>query len=191
MMRPTRMTTVRLLRGVGLATAVTLAVLACNVTTGNRPAEGIGFHETRYQEVAAMRDYRKCRDEALKLDGLAHASGDRTKYLASARVLEKCESALGPEAAGIAHDERMRAYGLSILNYLRGGDMAAARNNLDRFKRTFAGNDLYFADGSSFRETMQALLGQRADRDFGQFSMLNVSRDLKEEMRRLQYWNHK
>ena len=186
-----RMTSVRILRNVGLATAVTLTVSACNVTSGRPAGEGIGFHETRYEEVAAMRDYRKCRDEGLELDRLARASGDRTKYLASARLLEKCESELGPEAAGVARDERMRAYGLSILNFLRGGDMAAARNNLQRYTQTFAENDLYFADGSSFRETMQALLGQRDDRDFGQFSMLNVNRDLKEEMRRIQYWNHR
>ena len=191
MTRPWRTKKVFILRNIGLTTAITLALSACNATTGDRVAEGIGFHESRYEEVAAMRDYRSCRDEGLELDRLARASGDRTKYLASARLLENCESALGPEAAGVARDERMRAYGLSILNYLRGGDMAAARNNLDRYVDTFAKNDLYFADGSSFRETMQALLGQKDDRDFGTFSMLNVNRELKEEMRRIQYWNHK
>ena len=82
----------------------------------------------------------------------------------------------------------MRAYGLSVQNYLKGGDAASARRNLDRMRQAFPDSDLYYADGSSFRETMGALLGQADSKDFGQFAVLNVSGPLKDEMRRMDYW---
>ena len=58
------------------------------------------------------------------------------------------------------------------------------RNNARQ--RLYGG--LYYADGSSFTETMSALLSREEKKSFGQFSMLNVNRDLKAEMRRVDYW---
>ena len=173
----------------GLALGVGLTLLAgCGLTTQSNNFEGISFREARYAEVETMREFRACRDEALQLDGLARSSGDTARYLASARLLEGCESNIGPEAASISEEERMRAYGLSVQNYLKGGDAASARENLESFKRAFPDKDLYYADGSSFRETMGVLLGQADSKDFGQFAVLNVGRPLKDEMRRMDHW---
>lgn len=175
----------------GLALALSLAALTgCGMNQQATNFEGIDFRETRYAEVEAMRDFRACRDEALQLDSQARASGDTGRYLASARLLERCESDIGPEAATISREERMRAYGLSVQNYIKGGDAASARRNLDRFEQAFPDSDLYYADGSSFRETMGALLGQADSKDFGQFAILNVSGSLKDEMRRMEHWQH-
>ena len=172
-----------------LGLAATLALLAgCSSDKASYDPGGIGFHEARYAEVSAMRDFRGCFDEALGLDSQARSSGDLGRYLASARVLENCESNLGPEANGVSQEERMRAYGLTIQNYLKGGDTAAARRNLERFRQAFPDNDLYYADGASFRATMEVLLGQRDTKEFGQFAVLNVSGALKDEMRRLHHW---
>ncbi len=167
-----------------------IALAACGMNQSAGEFGGIGFREARYQEVSAMRGFRQCRDEALQLDAQARSSGDSGRYLASARLLERCESDLGPEAAGISSEERMRAYGLTIQNYIKGGDPASASENLDRFKQAFPRRDLYYADGSSFRETMEVLLGRRDPRDFGQYATLNVSASLKDEMRRIHYWKH-
>jgi hypothetical protein len=175
----------------GLALGLSLALLTgCGMTSQANNFEGINFREARYVEVEAMRDFRACRDEAVLLDGQARASGDTGRYLASARLLERCESDIGPEAATISREERMRAYGLSVQNYLKGGDAAGARRNLEHFKQAFPDNDLYYADGSSFRETMGVLLGQADSKDFGQFAVLNVTGSLKDEMRRMEYWKH-
>ena len=136
-----------------------------------------------------MRKFRPCvisGDAGTKL----RTSGDSARYLASARLLERCESELGPDVAGVSKEARMRAYGLTIQNYIKGGDSASARANLDRFKQTFPDRDLYYPDGSSFRETMEVLLGQRDALEFGQFATLNVSTRLKDEMRRVGYWKH-
>jgi len=167
------------------------ALGACTVY-GNPPSgEGIGFREARFQEMAAMREYRGCRDEAYELEQQARATGNAGRYIASARLIEKCEAALGPEAAMLAEDERIRAYALSVQNYIKGGDLEAARRNLGAMQAAFPGKDLYYADGSSFIETAQVLLGQAEVHDYGPYSMLNVNADLKREMRRVNYWqNH-
>ena len=54
----------------------------------------------------------------------------------------------------VPEDERMRAYGLSIQNYIKGGDAGAARRRLEGYKQVFSGKDLYYPDGSSFRSTI-------------------------------------
>ncbi|GAB6052788.1 hypothetical protein JCM17960_16080 [Magnetospira thiophila] len=167
-----------------------LGVLSLGACVTQPPAAdaGIGFREARFAEVSAMRDYRKCRDDALTLDRQAREASDGAKYLASARLLETCESDLGPEAAGVAKEERLQAYALSIQNYLKGGDLMSARTNLDRLSQAHPGVDLYYPDGSSFIDTMEVLLGLRPDHAVARFSDANVNSDLKSEMRRVQYW---
>ncbi len=167
-----------------------LTVTACSTEPKMPDFGSIDFRETRYQDVAALQDFRDCRDQAVELDGQARASGDPARYLSSAELLERCETDLGPDASVVPEDERMRAHGLSIQNYIKGGDADAARRRLERFKQQFPGKDLYYADGSSFRSTMEVLLGQHEERDFGRYSMLNVGTALKDEMRRIQYWKH-
>ena len=66
--------------------------------------------------------------------------------------------------------------------------MARARTNLETFKKTFAGADLYFADGASFIESMEILLGHRDRTAVGEFSVANVSSQMKSELRRVRYW---
>lgn len=178
------------LRGSAIAAVLfTLGACVLDGQTAN-PAEGIGFREARFQEISAMQQYRQCRDDALALDEQARTTANTGRYLAAARLLEKCEAELGPEAAGVAREERMRAYALSVQDYLKGGDVAKASENFEKFKQTFEGEDLYYFVGSSFIETMAALLGQKKDSDFGRFAMLNVNETLKGEMRRIQYWQH-
>jgi hypothetical protein len=167
-----------------------LAAAACSTEPKMPDFGGIDFRETRYQDVAALRDFRDCRDQAVELDSQARTSGDPARYLSSAELLERCDRDLGPDASVVPEDERMRAHGLAIQNYIKGGDGGAARRELERFKQLFPGKDLYYADGASFRTTMEVLLGQHEERDFGRYSMLNVSTALKGEMRRIQYWKH-
>lgn len=170
--------------------AVLLSVAACNTLYDrDQPAaEGIGYRDARYQEIAAMREFRDCRDQAIELDEQARASHSAGQYLASARLLEKCEASLGPEARDIAVEERMRAYGLGIQNYIKGGDMVSAQANFEAFQQAFPNRDLYYPDGTSFLETMSTLLGRQERTDYGRFSTLNVNRELKDEMRRVTYW---
>lgn len=173
------------------ACALALGVLgACSMNGfgSAAPDTGIGFREARFAEIAAMREYRSCRDEALELDRQARRSGSAAQYLQSAKLIAKCDSALGPEMAGIAREGRMRAYALGVQNRLKGGDVAGARDGLEKFRSAFADSDLYYPDGTSFTETMELVLGLRDRNSVGEFSLANVNGELKAELRRARYW---
>ncbi|MEK9569289.1 MAG: hypothetical protein VW124_09795 [Paracoccaceae bacterium] len=172
------------------------AIFALFVTTAcvheqHANIEGIGYREARFESLAAIRDYRQCRDEGLTFSKQARAVGNPGGYLTSARVLESCEAKLEPAGTQIEVDERMRTYALSIQNYLKGGDIARAQKSLRNFKRAFKGHDLYYPDGSSFVTTIDALLGQKNKTSFGQFSALNINPTVKSEMRRMFHWKNK
>ena len=171
--------------------ALTMSLSACFLGTDNDAADGIGFRQARFEEMKLIREYRACRDEGLVLDKKALASGSAGTYRASARVFERCEADLGPGTSSISTDVRMRAYALSVQNYLKGGDVSKARENFDKFKTAFPGHDLYYADGSSFISTIEALLGRQEPWTFGEFANLNVRDDVKSEMRRMHYWKDK
>lgn len=165
-----------------------LVLAACNGVTAPPPAEGIGFRQARHDQLAAVEGYRACRDEALLLDRKARSDDATARYLASARVLERCEAELGSHAAAVPVDERMRVVALTVQNRLKGGDVAAARAALDRFRQAFPGQDLYYVDGSSFSETMDLLLGMAEPAATGRFAVANVGATAKAELRRLTYW---
>jgi hypothetical protein len=168
--------------------SVGLFLSACNMGTAEALRDGIGYREARFAEISAMREYRNCRDGALDLDTKAREEGSAARYLTSARLIEKCEAELGLTTAKVAQDERMHAYALSIQNFFKGGDVAQARQNLEKFKKGFPDKDLYFADGSSFIETMEVLLGLSDRSSIGQFSVANINQALKAELRRIRYW---
>ncbi|MBT5048597.1 MAG: hypothetical protein HOM58_08835 [Rhodospirillaceae bacterium] len=176
---------------IGAAVMLMATLAACSSDYGAAPLEGIGYRQARFEQISAMREYRKCRDEGMELDRKARQSGSGGTYMASAQVLEKCETSLGPDTAGVALDERMRAYALSIQNFFKGGNVEKARENFDKFKTRFAKHDFYYPDGSSYVITMEALLGRRESWTFGEFSALNINDDLKSEMRRVLYWKNK
>jgi len=148
------------------------------------PAEGIGYRQARFAEIEAMRAYRACRDEGLGLDRQARAAGDPGRYLAVARILEGCESDLGPSASALATEERMRAYAVSVQARLKGGDVAGARASLERFAEAFPDRDLFFDDGASFIETLDAVLGGGRSA-----AGANVPRPLAEELARVARWS--
>lgn len=161
---------------------------ACNAAVTPPPAEGIGFRQARHAEVAAIGTYRDCREEALMLDRQARAADAMGRYLASARLLERCEAELGEHAGAVAAEERMRVVAVTVQNHLKGGDVAAARAALERFRTGFPDRDLYYADGSSFLETMELLLGVPGPTAAGGFATANVGAAAKAELRRLSYW---
>ena len=152
---------------------------------------GLEFREARFAEITAMREFRKCNEEGKTLDRKAKGSGRSAAFLTSAKILEQCETEIGPGHQNLATEERMQAYGLAIQNYVKGRDVISARNGLKRFKKKFPNKDFYYPDGTSFIQTMETLIGLQDRMSYGQFSSLNVSKTLKSEMRRLHYWKNK
>jgi TolA-binding protein len=172
------------------AMAAAVALLGgCNsFPTQSDSTEGIGYRDARYEAMSAVRDYRSCRGEALTLDKQARQSGSAGQYHQSATLLEKCEAQLGPGLVEISTDERMHAYALSIQNYLKAGDVEKARQSFRKFNAQFPEQDLYFADGTSYKETFRALLGPVSASEYGRYSLLNANPALKAEMRRVNHW---
>ena len=125
---------------------VGLSLTACNVTTGTADLtrEGIGYRQARFAEMSAMKTWRDCRDRALKLDKIARNAGSSSQYLASAKALQSCETAAGPEIANLNKDERMRAVAIGSLNFLKGGNIEKARSSFENFKNHFGGNSFPF-----------------------------------------------
>ena len=169
--------------------ALVLAGLSACQTTGTAPAEGIGFRAARAEQISEMREYRACVEEAMSLDSQARRNASTAQYLASAQLIESCEQKLGQAASEVAQDERMRAYAVGTFNALKGGDPARATRMLQQFETAFSGRDLYFANGTSFTETMGSLIGRENGAGEGRLSTLNVNRELKNELRRIDLWS--
>jgi len=177
------------------ALAAMAGVIALGALGGCVPAttggmEGIGFRQARFQEISAMREYRSCVDDALKVSEQAKASGQAGGYRASAKLLERCEANLGPEASTLAQEERMRNYGIGIINYIKAGDVREAQANLEKFKQAFAGHDLYLPNGASFIDTVTLLTVKRDDASPQEMAMMNVSSTLRAEIQRVRFWKH-
>ncbi len=188
--RPGQRAAHRAVHGLLLGVAA-LALSGCLTTTKKDPTEGLEFHSARYAQVQRMDAFEACRNEALELDRQARERGSAATYLTSAEVLAKCDREAGPIDDVIPQAERMRLSALAVVNAFRGGDIERARRGLEGFKSRYPDHDLYFADGSSFVASTEALLGRNEDTSFGQFAVLNVNDDLKSEMRRLGYWKNK
>ena len=177
------------------AMAALCAVVGVTALAGCVPAttggmEGIGFRQARFQEIAAMRDYRGCVDDAVKVADQARETGQAGGYRRSAQILERCESDLGPEGANLAREERMRNYALGIVNYIKAGDIQKAQANLETFKQTFDGHDLYLPNGASFVDSVTLLTVNGDDASPQRMAMMNVPSDLRAEMQRLRFWKH-
>jgi hypothetical protein len=152
--------------------------------------EGIDFRQARFLEISAMRDYRGCIDDALKVAEQAKASGQTGGYRTSAKIFERCEAELGPEAAQLAREERMRNYALGIVNYIKAGDIRHAQTNLEKFKKAFDGHDLYLPNGASFIDSVALLTTKRDDASVQEMAMMNISSTLRAEIQRVRFWKN-
>ena len=93
------------LRVVGVA-GLMFTLAACQTGGGSGFAEeGIGYREARFAEITALRGYRSCAEEAQALDVKARETRSPARYLASARLIERCETELGMGGAGLAPED--------------------------------------------------------------------------------------
>jgi len=173
------------LLGAGTLCLALVTLTGCQST---KAAEGIGFREARFQKMQSQQAYRTCVADAITLNEEARKSRTSAQYLASARLLEECERGLGPHADGSMDEERMRAYALSVQNYLKGGDIDSARTNFEALGDAFPKRDLFYPDGSSFRDSMALLLGVVDPNKIGALMTRNISHELRSELLRAKYW---
>ena len=164
-----------------------LGITACQQTvlTSSTPTTSV---IDRANEMQNLLNFDSCLSNGLEQDALAAASDERGQYLASAKTLSSCESKLRDSASLVATEKRMQAKALTVQNFIKGGDIQAARLALTDFETSFNSADLIYADGSSFTDTMRALLYRFNDRVSYKLASLNARRKVKDEVRRAWYW---
>ena len=174
----------------GTALVGAILVSGCNMNQVSNPMP----YERNIAEVEGLlkqKAFSQCRDEALQLDTDARSRGVAGGFVSSARVMDTCLSDLGRSSNRVDAEERMRLGALSVVNFLKGGEVEDARLQYEKFRKNWPGHDLYINGGVSFVQTAEALLGRSEDQTFGQFTAMNISDEAKSEMRRLNHWKNK
>lgn len=164
-----------------------LGITACQQTvlTSSTPTTSV---IDRANEMQNLLNFDSCLSNGLEQDAQAAASDETGQYLASAKTLSSCDSKLRDSASLVATEKRMQAKALTVQNFIKGGDIQAARLALTDFETSFNSADLIYADGSSFTDTMRALLYRFDDRVSYKLASLNARRKVKDEVRRAWYW---
>lgn len=154
---------------------------ACSSTQSNT-ATVLPTNNSYYQSIDAS-----CEQQAIAMDNSAQQSGQEAQYLASANAMLRCVKGITFPKSHPDSDKALRLMALSVMNFVKGGDIDAANIALKKARSKFPTQDLYFADYSSFFDTATALLEQRKLTRH-QLASLNISADLRAEIERKQYW---
>ncbi|WP_299083111.1 hypothetical protein [uncultured Paraglaciecola sp.] len=129
-----------------------------------------------------------CQSQGQRMAQSAETSGANAQYLTAARTLQSCVLHPLPNHLTDKQSEVvMQLMANTTLNYVKGGDIAAAKIQLNEFELQFSDQDLYLADFTSFRDTANALL-QGAELSSQELAGLNISRALRAELQRQKYW---
>jgi hypothetical protein len=158
-------------------------ISACSSTTKSEPSLLISnINNNDFQTIDAA-----CEQQAIKMDSFAQQSGQAAQYLASAKAMLRCVNSIQFPKGHPDADKALRLMALSVMNFVKGGDIDGAQVALRKTQSKFPDKDLYFADYSSFFDTATALLEQQT-LSRHQLAALNISADLRTEIERHQYW---
>lgn len=173
-----------------IATTILILSLlsACGPLTNANTSGPITTAIDRAKDMQVVLRFNDCVEEGQRRDAAAADGEDQALYLSSADILASCDAKLGDSHALVERELRMRVLALAVQNYLKGGDVEAARFTLTDFSTVFGNADLIYADGSSFSDTMYALLYQHADQKQLALASLNARKSVKKEIRRSWYW---
>ncbi len=131
--------------------------------------------------------FADCRDEGMGLEARARANANAGQYRRAALILEGC-LAEAERSAMIAAEARLPVLAMAIQSHAKAGDVGRAGELLEQLETRFTGLDLYYADGTSFIESLRLALGLATDAEAGAFSTANVNPTLKADLRRQRYW---
>lgn len=130
--------------------------------------------------------FDQCQRHVISMDKSAGKNASQAQYLASANSGLGCLTDVNINNPYISEQQIMQLHALTVLNFVRGGDIVQARNGLNDFVHNFRNKDLYFADNTSFIHTFGLLLnGEKAQANQ---SSLNVNKTLVAELKRKQTW---
>jgi hypothetical protein len=176
-------------RNLILVALSSFSLVSCNISTYSQSAKIQNAIENS-KIKSLSRSYNKCIDDGKKFDALASSRKDAANslYNKSAKILTDCENLIKENAYIINESERMKNYALTIQNYIKAGNLIQASINFKDFQNTF-NNDLVYEDGSSFTENIESLLGYKDANISGKFALINNSKIIRTELKRINHWS--
>ena len=170
---------------------LSFAIASCNITSDNKNAR----IETSIKNVKitnTLRSYNKCIDDGKSFDSLAATKNEEAPslYNKSAKILHDCDFIIKDNLYMVEENERMKNSALSIQNYIKAGNLIQASLNFKDFQNTFD-KDLTYRDGSSFVENIQTILTHNNPNKSVTFALVNNSRSIRKELKRINYWSKK
>ena len=132
-------------------------------------------------------DFSQCREQAYDMDASARQQQSAAQYQTAAGLFQRCVETFSGYHQIIAAEDMLILQALSVLDYLKAGNVESAREQLSLMRRAFPHHDLYLADGSSFVDSMSLLLESSSDTSTHS-QLLNTNRTLAMEFKRREYW---
>jgi hypothetical protein len=142
--------------------------------------------EAREVSVEYFAEYQACKEQALSLDASAREQKSPAQYATAARILDRC-AAEGEQAGSVPSEELMQLRALSVLTYIKAGEIETAKDQFLVFRNRYAGHDLYFSDNTSYIDTIDVLLWTGVTKP-SEASVLNARSEVLSEERRRRYW---
>jgi hypothetical protein len=133
-------------------------------------------------------EFTSCQQQAFELDASASTNASAAQFLQSASVANTCLQEVDDYGYEISRQQLMQLHALSVQNYLKGGDVKQAQQQLESFRTSFENRDLYYSDNTSFIDSFSLLLHDISAQQVITQSSLNARGELKAELRRIDYW---
>lgn len=163
------------------------------ISSSTLPTSAAHASQVSELSAAAMEQFVDCKKEGLALDESARKQKSPAQYAASARTLDLCLVEVDEYRDAVPMELRMQVHALTVLNYVKGGDIAKARLQLRAFELSYPNRDLYFSDYTSFIDSLNAVLGRphsngtSSQRVFQQRTS-NINPMVSTEISRYRYW---
>ncbi|BDX06385.1 hypothetical protein [Planctobacterium marinum] len=139
-------------------------------------------------ELPVHRIDQQCRNQAQSVQQSASDTANGAQFNYAAELYLRCI----PHGAMLDWSEAdkqdgMQMMALATLNFVKGGQVKKAKTTLADMRSRFHGRDLYLSDFTSFTDTLTALI-EGPKLSVSELAALNISRTVRDEIERQQYW---
>ncbi|MBA55691.1 MAG: hypothetical protein CMK89_14645 [Pseudomonadales bacterium] len=132
-------------------------------------------------------DFSQCREQAYDMDASAREQQSAAQYQTAAGLFQHCVETFSDHHQVVAAEDMLVLQAMSVMDYLKAGNVESAREQLKLLRMAFPHHDLYLSDGSSFVDSMLLLL-EFSSEESRRHQLLNTNRTLAMEFKRREYW---
>ncbi|GBL05407.1 hypothetical protein [Glaciecola sp. KUL10] len=163
-----------------LCCAITLS--ACSATSGfSNQQQDEQFNQLKRVDFA-------CEQQVKQRESALESGTNLGAYMALANHAERCINGISFFPKHPDNQTAMQFNALSVLNFIKAGELKSAKQSLEQFRKRFPRQDLVMPDYTSFVDTATALLARDGLTE-RQLNLLNINSTLKSELARQQYWS--